>query len=110
MPKASKDDWQICSSSKHFQVPSLFSVRSRVVVVTGGGSGIGSMIAAAFVANGALVFIASRKDCSGLAEELTSRGPGKCVSLKLDVSSESSIKLMVKELEKHQRVRTEGGR
>ena len=34
----------------------------RIAVVTGGGSGIGSMIAAAFVENGAKVYIASRKE------------------------------------------------
>ena len=34
----------------------------RIAVVTGGGSGIGSMIAAAFVQNGAKVYIASRKE------------------------------------------------
>lgn len=31
-------------------------------VVTGGGSGIGSMIASAYVQNGAKVYIASRKE------------------------------------------------
>lgn len=35
---------------------------SVAAVVTGGGSGIGTMIAAAYVQNGAKVYIASRKE------------------------------------------------
>jgi NADP-dependent 3-hydroxy acid dehydrogenase YdfG len=35
---------------------------SQVAVVTGGGSGIGTMIATAYVQNGAKVYIASRKE------------------------------------------------
>jgi short-subunit dehydrogenase involved in D-alanine esterification of teichoic acids len=34
----------------------------RTAVVTGGGSGIGTMIASAYVQNGAKVYIASRKE------------------------------------------------
>ncbi len=34
----------------------------RAAVVTGGGSGIGTMIATAYVQNGAKVYIASRKE------------------------------------------------
>lgn len=34
----------------------------RAAVVTGGGSGIGTMFAAAYVQNGAKVYIASRKE------------------------------------------------
>lgn len=34
----------------------------RAAVVTGGGSGVGTMIATAYVQNGAKVYIASRKE------------------------------------------------
>ena len=50
------------------------------------------MIAAGLVANGARVYISSRKDISELARYLTERGPGECICLgTLDVASEKSI-------------------
>ena len=44
------------------RVPSLFAVKDQVALVTGGGSGIGTMIATALVQNGAKVYISSRKE------------------------------------------------
>ena len=38
------------------------SLIQRAAVVTGGGSGVGTMIATAYVQNGAKVYIASRKE------------------------------------------------
>ena len=39
----------------------LFSVEGKVAIVTGGSRGIGEMIAAGYLANGAKVYISSRK-------------------------------------------------
>ena len=50
----------------------LFSVTGKTVLVTGGSRGIGEMIAAGFLANGAKVYISSRKAdaCAAASERL----------------------------------------
>jgi NAD(P)-dependent dehydrogenase (short-subunit alcohol dehydrogenase family) len=57
---------------------SLFSTAGKKVVVTGGGRGIGLMIARAFVENGAHVVIASRTavPLGRAADALSALGPG----------------------------------
>ena len=66
----------------------LFSVEGKVVLVTGGSRGIGEMIAAGFLANGATVYISSRKAevCDATAERLADDFGGTCVSLPADLS------------------------
>jgi NAD(P)-dependent dehydrogenase (short-subunit alcohol dehydrogenase family) len=65
----------------------LFSLAGRTALVTGGSRGIGRMIAAGFLSQGARVYISSRKAdaCDRAAAELS--GTGACVSLPADVSS-----------------------
>jgi NAD(P)-dependent dehydrogenase (short-subunit alcohol dehydrogenase family) len=78
----------------------MFSVRDKVVLITGGSSGIGFMIASGFVQNGAKVYIASRKkkQCDEAAEKLNRDGCGKCISVPADVSTESGCKKLAEEL------------
>jgi 2-deoxy-D-gluconate 3-dehydrogenase len=66
----------------------MFSLAGRVALVTGGSRGIGRMIAAGFIEQGAKVYISSRKpaQCDAAAEEL-SAGGGTCISLPQDVST-----------------------
>ena len=65
----------------------LFSLEGRSALVTGGSRGIGRMIAAGFLAQGARVYISARKAeaCDQTAAELSAFGP--CVSLPADVST-----------------------
>ncbi|KAI1639015.1 short chain dehydrogenase/reductase family [Biscogniauxia mediterranea] len=69
------------------EVNSLFDVKGKVVLVTGGARGIGRMISEGFVANGARVYIASRnaEACATTAAELTARGPGTCAAIAADL-------------------------
>ena len=65
----------------------LFSLKGRTALVTGGSRGIGRMIAAGLLAQGARVFISSRKAaaCEKTARELSAIGP--CTALAQDVST-----------------------
>jgi NAD(P)-dependent dehydrogenase (short-subunit alcohol dehydrogenase family) len=66
----------------------LFSLEGRSALITGGSRGIGRMIAEGFIAQGARVYISSRKAevCERTAAEL-SKGGGTCVALPMDVST-----------------------
>lgn len=76
----------------------LFSVEGKVVLVTGGSSGIGLMIARGFVENGAKVYVSSRKAevCEEVAQALSKRGT--CVALAADVSQEAGCSGLAEEL------------
>ena len=75
----------------------LFSLQGRVALVTGGSRGIGRMIAAGFIAQGAKVYISSRKAdvCQKTAAEL-SKGGGTCIALPVDTSTVAGAKELAK--------------
>jgi NAD(P)-dependent dehydrogenase (short-subunit alcohol dehydrogenase family) len=70
-------------------VKELFDVSGKAVLVTGGSSGIGKMIAQGFVEHGARVYISSRKAdvCEAVAAEFSQQG--RCVALPADLSTEA---------------------
>ncbi len=76
----------------------LFSVEGKVVLVTGGSRGIGEMIARGFVANGAKVYISSRKAevCEELAAELSREGT--CIPLPADLAGMMGVEYLAKEI------------
>jgi NAD(P)-dependent dehydrogenase (short-subunit alcohol dehydrogenase family) len=73
----------------------LFTLQGRTALITGGSRGIGRMIAAGFLAQGARVYISARKAeaCDQTAKELSSMGT--CISLPADVSTPEGIKALV---------------
>jgi NAD(P)-dependent dehydrogenase (short-subunit alcohol dehydrogenase family) len=77
---------------------SLFDVKGKVVLVTGGSRGIGEMIARGFVDAGAKVYISSRKAeaCDALAHELSE--VGSCTSLPADLSTEDECRRLASEV------------
>jgi NAD(P)-dependent dehydrogenase (short-subunit alcohol dehydrogenase family) len=99
MPKAEEGE-NDASVNASLGVASLFSVSGKVVLVTGGGSGIGAMIAAGFVQNGCRVYVASRKDTSAYAAQLTTKGPGSCVSVVCDVTDAARQQTLIETIEK----------
>src|SRR6202023_3555061 len=72
----------------------LFSLQGRVALVTGGSRGIGKMIAAGFLSQGAArVYITARKaaPCEATAKELTAEYGGECIALPIDISTMAGI-------------------
>jgi NAD(P)-dependent dehydrogenase (short-subunit alcohol dehydrogenase family) len=83
----------------------LFSLKDRVALVTGGSRGIGKMIAAGFLSQGAAkVYITARKagPCEATAKELTELYSGECVALPIDISTMAGIDMLATEIKKRE--------
>jgi NAD(P)-dependent dehydrogenase (short-subunit alcohol dehydrogenase family) len=81
-------------------IANLFRLDGRVALVTGGSRNIGAWIAEGFIAQGAKVYISSRKAeaCFAMAERL---GPN-CVALPQDVSTVAGCQALAKQLAEHE--------
>ncbi|KAG6040337.1 hypothetical protein E4U41_000894 [Claviceps citrina] len=83
----------------------LFNLKGKVALVTGGGSGIGLMATQALAANGAKVYITGRtkeKLDRAVAEHFEGDDT-QVVPLQADVSSKESIQSLVKEVESREK-------
>jgi len=84
----------------------LFSLQDRIAIVTGGSRGIGKMIAAGFLAQGAAkVYITARKvePCEAAAKELSREYGRECIAVPIDLSSMSGIETFAAEMKKRER-------
>ena len=81
-------------------ISTLFDVKDRVCLVTGGGRGLGLMFADALVQNGAHVYICSRSAaaCEAAAAALTARGPGRAFALPGDLATLPGCEAVAKQL------------
>ena len=82
----------------------LFSIQGKVAVVTGGSRGIGEMIAAGFLANGAKVYISSRKAdaCHATAKRLVEKFGGECIAIPANLADLSGVDALTAELKGHE--------
>ena len=88
-----------------YSIANLFNVEGRVALVTGGGTGIGLMIAQALATNGAKVYIVGRnKDRLDTAIESHGQGlKGSLIPLVADVTDKSSLEGLIAEVEKREK-------
>jgi NAD(P)-dependent dehydrogenase (short-subunit alcohol dehydrogenase family) len=76
----------------------IFDVSGKIVLVTGGGSGIGLMIARGFVEAGATVYIASRnvERLNAAAADLSAAG--RCEAIPADLSTVAGVEALAAEM------------
>ena len=81
----------------------MFSLKGKVALVTGGSRGIGRMIAAGFIEQGAKVYITARKAAvsDATAAEL-SAGGGECISIPIDISTVEGCQRLAEEIMKRE--------
>src|SRR6201995_4697833 len=94
---------EVCKGGIMFK--DLFSLKGRVALVTGGSRGIGKMIAAGFLSQGAAkVYITARKaePCEATAKELTAEYDGKCIALPIDISTVAGCDKLASEIIKRE--------
>ena len=87
------------------EINKLFDVSGKVVVVTGGSRGIGEMITAGFLANGAKVYISARKAPALMekAKELSERYNGECIAIPCDLSNTDGMDYFVQQISENEK-------
>src|SRR3954447_20244131 len=85
------------------KIEDLFSVRGKIVLITGGSRGLGEMMARAYVEEGAQVYISARNAqvCGELAKELSAFG--ECIALPADLSEMEEIDRLAAEMRQREK-------
>ncbi|RAK71744.1 SDR family NAD(P)-dependent oxidoreductase [Aspergillus fijiensis CBS 313.89] len=88
-------------SNTNFTLESLFNVKDKVALITGGGSGIGLMATQALATNGSKVYITGRtsEKLERVAELYGGKAvKGEIIPLTADVTDKASIQKLVQEI------------
>lgn len=88
------------NNNESFKLENLYSVKGKVALVTGGGSGIGLMATQALAVNGAKVYIVGRtaEKLDTVAETYGKDIQGSIVPITADVANKKSIRELVKQI------------
>ena len=80
----------------------LFRLEGRRALITGGGKGLGQVMATALAQAGAEVAVASRtlKDCQGVAAEISKQTGRKCLAFSADVTKSSDVEKLAGDVTK----------
>ncbi|KAL1742188.1 hypothetical protein HDZ31DRAFT_66229 [Schizophyllum fasciatum] len=91
-------------SSPDLASSSLFNVKDKIVLVTGGGSGIGKMMAAGFAQNGAKVYIAARKEkqLQEAVRDIQATAKGDVGYIVANISSKAGCDALISEFKKRE--------
>ncbi|KAL1754850.1 hypothetical protein FB107DRAFT_275352 [Schizophyllum commune] len=92
-------------SAPDLTTPSLFNVKDKIVLLTGGGSGIGKMMASGFAQNGAKVYIAARKEkqLQEAVKDLKATAKGSVDYIVANVSSKAGCDALISEFKKREK-------
>ncbi|KAJ3567871.1 hypothetical protein NP233_g6077 [Leucocoprinus birnbaumii] len=85
-------------------ISSLFNVQGKIVLVTGGSSGIGKMMATGFAQNGATVYIAARKEkqLQEAVSDIKKVARGKVEYIVANVGSKAGCNALIQEFRKRE--------
>lgn len=88
------------NNNANFKLENLYSVKDKVALVTGGGTGIGLMATQALAVNGAKVYIIGRtgSKLDRVVEIYGQDIPGQIIPITADVSSKDHIRDLVKHI------------
>ncbi|KAL5531658.1 hypothetical protein ACEPAG_4535 [Sanghuangporus baumii] len=89
------------ASNSSLNIANLINLTGKVALITGGGTGIGLMIAKGLASNGAKVYISGRRIevVQKAATDHHFDGTGSLVPLRMDVTDKSSIKEAAKNIQ-----------